>query len=65
MRIDKTYSELWNLVHKHEDNAVRETAQMAINALQKLEEQNIHLKEISKNRNVEFEAYRKCVRGEY
>lgn len=60
MRVDKTYSELWNLVHEHEDHVVRETAQMAIKALQKLEENN----RILKSRNIEFETYRKCVRGE-
>lgn len=39
MRLDKTNSELWDLVNNHEDEIVRETAQMAINALQKQQEQ--------------------------
>ncbi|OLS34422.1 hypothetical protein BTR22_18500 [Alkalihalophilus pseudofirmus] len=60
MRIDKTYSKLWNLVNEYEDESVRETAQMALNTLQKLQEENVQLQ----NNNIEFEAYRKCVRGE-
>ena len=39
MRIDKTYSELWNLVNAHEDTTVQETAKMAINTLQKLQKE--------------------------
>ncbi|MGX2959363.1 hypothetical protein JNUCC23_08845 [Peribacillus sp. JNUCC 23] len=38
MKIDKTYSELWDLVNNHEDETVRETAQIAINTLQKQQE---------------------------
>lgn len=40
MRIDKTYSELWNLVNTHDDETLKETAKMAINALQKIQEEN-------------------------
>ena len=43
LRIDKTYSELWNLVNNHDDGTVRETAKMAINTLQKLQEENRNL----------------------
>lgn len=39
MRIDKTYSELWDLANTHEDIVVYETVKMAINTLQKLQKE--------------------------
>lgn len=60
VRIDKTYSELWNLVNDNEDETVRNTARMAINALQKLQEENRRLQD----NDIAFDTYRKCVRGE-
>jgi uncharacterized protein (UPF0254 family) len=39
MRIDKTYSELWDLVQNHEDKNVIVVATMAITTLQKLEKE--------------------------
>ncbi len=43
MSIDKTYSELWG-ISDHEDEAVREVVEMAINTLQKMDAENIKLR---------------------
>lgn len=53
MKIDKTYSELWDLVNTHEDEIVKETAKMAINTLQKLQKE--HEKEYDRLRKQIYE----------
>jgi hypothetical protein len=40
LRIDKTYSELQNLINFCKDEEVKKTAKMAINTLQKLVDEN-------------------------
>ena len=55
MKIDKTYSELWYLANSNEDVEVRQTANMAIKTLQKMQ---VELDLICPNESLKAEKLR-------